>query len=109
MSLKELRENKWSVRQLVNWLINSHMHFIVAHPHQGTDNFGWACEDLYDELQRLRYHPGFPRLDQLRCPVFTQDKFAYYEALPDGIMLPTFKIPLSRDTDKSTMEALLTR
>lgn len=107
--LKDLRQNSCSEVQFVNWLLNSHIHFITSHPHQGTEKFDWPVTRVYDQLQRLRYHPGFPRLDQLRCPVVTQDKFVYFEDLPSGTMMPTFKIPLSRDLDISKLRLMFTK
>ena len=108
LTLKNLRENRWSVADFVNWLLQSHIHFIIGHPHQGTEKFGWSVESLYAELQRLYHHPGFPAGDQLRCPIFTQNKWNYLEALPLGTTMPTFKIPISSETDMDAVETRVT-
>ena len=42
---------------------------------------------------RLHDHPGFPNGSNLLCPVFTQDKYKYLEALmPKGMCNPTLKV-----------------
>jgi len=48
------------------------------------------------EYQRLTYHPGFPSGDQLRCPVFTQDKHVYIRALGD-LANKTNTVPVVED------------
>lgn len=84
--------------QFVDWLLGGHIHFILTHVHQGMETFGWGVENIYDELQRLRWHPGFPSGNELRCPVFTQDKMKYIRALA-GMTMPTFDINISRTID----------
>lgn len=101
LSVPELRKIKnWDhPAKLVDWLLRSHLHFITAHVHQGTESFGWPIESIYSELQRLRYHPGFPNMASLECPMFTQNKILYLKALPDSMILPSFKIRISEDMD----------
>jgi hypothetical protein len=36
LSLFELRMNKWSLQEFVSWLLDSDMHFIICHIHQGV-------------------------------------------------------------------------
>ncbi len=82
--------------QLIDFLLNSHVHFILGHIHQGLETLGWDMRELYKiELPRLYYHPGFPTGKQLLCPVFTQDKFRYLCALGmNEYANPTLKISL---------------
>jgi hypothetical protein len=65
----------WQPSDLVNWLLSSHVHFILTHPHQGLEGLRWNIDLLYREMQRLEFHPGFPSGTQLKCPIFTQNKF----------------------------------
>ena len=43
---------------LVDWLLESHIHFILGHPHQGLDDFGWSIAHIYSQLDRLTLHIG---------------------------------------------------
>jgi hypothetical protein len=61
----------------VDWLLDCHIHMIVAHPHQGSETFKWNVCTLYKEIERLYGHIGFPSREQLMCSVFTQNKFNY--------------------------------
>ena len=82
-------------KNFTEWLLNSDVHFILGHPHQGIlfTNLKWSAELLYQELVKLHYHRGFPNGKQLRCPVFTQDKFGYIGPLvTHGFFLPTMKL-----------------
>ena len=98
MTLKSLRESSWSMSDLIDWLLGSHCHFILCHPHNHTEGLGWGVLELYNvELQRLKYHNGFPSMAKLLCPIFTVDKMRYLEALPTGYINPTLRIPLSRE------------
>jgi hypothetical protein len=109
LSLLTLREDKnWSLERFVTWLMRSDVHFIICHAHQGTRGLDWSIEPLRAELQRLKNHPGFPSGKQLDCPIFTQDKWEYIEALNNamhGFTMPTFKIPVSRGMNMTEMEA----
>ena len=94
LNLKELRESCYTLSGFVDWLLESHIHFVITHPHQGTESFGWSICDFYKELQRLKYHVGFPHKDELCCPIFTQDKWQYLQALPSSAIMATYKIPI---------------
>jgi len=109
MTLDNLKRSDLTLAGFVNWLLGSHVHFILGHPHQGLENRGWKVVDIYNELQRLYYHPGFPSKCHLQCPIFTQDKMKYIEALPSGLMMPTFKIPISEDMNMTEVSMLLSR
>ena len=59
LTVKELREDpSWTIKAVVNWLLDCHIHCILAHPHQGTKTFQWPVLDLYFDLQRLKFHTG---------------------------------------------------
>ena len=109
LSFKTLRELNIGLKEFVDWLLESHIHFIIAHVHQGTETFKWSMEALYAELQRLKYHAGFPTFEQLNCPMFTQDKMKYLKALPEGSTMPTYEIPLSMTMDMTETEDLIKR
>lgn len=82
LTLKEARKQKITAKALVDWLLGSHIHFVISHPNQGWHTTATSVEELYDEFSRLKYHPGFPMGVQLKCPIFTQDKWKYLELLP---------------------------
>ena len=92
-----LRNQKWTIDELVTWLLSSHIHIITCHPHMGTETLEWPVVELYTKLKKLTYHVGFPAKEELSCPVWSQDKFGYLEALPSTFVLPTYTIPLSRE------------
>jgi hypothetical protein len=76
---------------LFRWLWDEDYYFIIGHVHQGLDNMN--VHELWDKLSWLASREGFPGGLQLRCPVFTQDKFVYITACRE-ITLPTLKIVL---------------
>lgn len=106
LSMKRLRELSWTIEDFVNWLLRGHIHFIICHVHQGMENSHWSVIDIYNELQRLRLHEGFPNGENLRCPIFCQDKMKYLELLSD-VTMPTFAIPIARVADDDLMLGLL--
>lgn len=85
MSVKSVSEQGWSIEDLINWLLGSHIHFILSHIHQGFKSHGNQLDmnNVMAQLKRLTYHPGFPSGQQLSCPVFTQDKINYIKPLLD--------------------------
>ena len=48
------------------------------------------------EYNRLKHHTGFPSGEQLRCPVFTQDKIEYIRCLGE-LAIPTITVALEED------------
>ena len=76
-----IKDNSWNPKDLVDLLMNSDVHFIITHIHQGLEQLGWDMVELYNEVQRFRYHIGYPNRIHLRCPIRTQDKFDYFSAL----------------------------
>jgi len=80
---------------LVNWLLDCDIHFILTHPIQAMN--GWNCSELFPMLDMLRDHPGWPCGDQFDCPMFTQDKYVYLSSLP-SLTNPTLKVLLPFDS-----------
>jgi len=52
---------------IINWLLEGDIHFIISHIHQGIVNIN--MNKLYTEIMRLHDHPGFPNGSNLLCPV----------------------------------------
>jgi len=98
LSTKLLASHKWQPNQYVDWLLHSHVHFILGHVHQSLrlHNLYWYMPEALREYQRLTYHPGFPSGEQLRCPVFTQDKLVYIRALGE-LANKTLSVPVVED------------
>lgn len=92
-----VRKRKWSPADLVDWLLEANVHIILCHPNQGCP-MSWNMIALDEELQRLYDHVGFPMQEQLRCPIFRQDKISYLHAVPE-ITNPTLPIFLIEDHD----------
>jgi hypothetical protein len=109
LSVKDLRENDMDFSGVVEWLLGSHIHFIINHVHQGLEKFRWPIEVMYKDLKRLKYHHGFPRMKQLECPIFTQDKIVYLQALPDDCVQRSFQIDICEDMDMDAIEAYVQR
>lgn len=97
MDSEGVRKASHTESTFVEWLLDSHVHFILGHIHQGIIGLGWDLDVLYkQQIPRLYYHPGFPTGKELFCPVFTQDKFRYLCVLAARKYAnPTLKIPLS--------------
>ena len=96
MTISDVCAQSWSIKQLVDWLLNSSIHFILTHVHQGFESHGniLNMKHVEMELMRLQFHEGFPNGLQLYCPVFTQNKFRYLECL-DDFTAPTISILLT--------------
>lgn len=82
INVDDVKKKLWTTEDFINWLLTSHVHFILSHVHQGLRTLNWNMEDLGNQLARLKYHPGFPKLHHLQCPVFLQNKYAYIESCP---------------------------
>jgi len=114
ISVTFINESDWTPKDLVDWLLDSHVHVILSHIHQGIAAYlQWDIEDLKTQLQRLKYHLGFPNLNKLNCPVFLQDKYEYLNKLPMHKVNNTLQIFLTHDdnyyshTNVEFMERLL--
>lgn len=96
---QDLREN-FTPRSLLEWLLSSDHYFILGHIHQGIDR--WNVTELYHDMSWLRTRSGFPSHNQLSCPVFTQDKFAYIKGC-SSVTIPTLKVDMqSFDCENTT-------
>jgi len=102
MSTSQLR--KLSIEAFVDWLLESHFYFILSHAHQSLHH--WDCRAIAPQYTRLMGHIGFPTHNQLHCPIFLQDKFAYLEAIPEfcnatvKILLPWDAASRQHDTER---------
>jgi hypothetical protein len=94
ISVCEIKKFNWTPKHFVDWLLESHVHFILSHVHQGLERLQWNLVDLMEELKRLRYHKGFPNGHNLECPIFTQDKYEYLRSVP-SITNPTLRIEIT--------------
>ncbi len=104
MSNADVRiRTNWGPKELIEWLLGSNVHFILTHIHQGLESCQWDIAVLYEQVQRLRYHPGFPSGAQLQCPIFTQDKFEYISSVPE-LCNHTLSIELTADGNYHTAE-----
>ena len=82
---------KWTPMELMLWLRDSDIHFILTHPHQGHPQ--WSVPEVYAAIQILKGHAGFPSDQQLDCPIFLQHKYDYLLAIRH-IVNPTIAIQL---------------
>jgi len=95
--------------ELIDWLLESNIHFIITHINQGRSSHGliWCMRDMLEQLNRLYYHAGFPNGQQLMCAVFTQNKGEYMNKLNEGCLsIPTLIIDLNKEHvyDLATLE-----
>ena len=99
---------KWSIDDLIDSLLESDIHIISTHVHQGnvskTDS--WNMFNISNNINRLEYHLGIPMGKHIHCPVFTQDKMEIYRYLGD-LSDPTIEILLD-DTVSETDIAKIT-
>jgi hypothetical protein len=97
----KLRFKKWTLDTFLSWLQECDIYIILCHIHQafGFPPLLWEPLDFYDKLyDKLHDRLGFPSAEQLRCPIFTQNKYIYVEAL-GSLCNPTLVIPLEPDID----------
>ena len=45
-----VKDNLWNPKDLVDWLLNSDVHFIIAHIHQDLEQLSWDMVELYNEV-----------------------------------------------------------
>ena len=91
LNCSEVNKYKLTEMDIVNWLLQGDIHFIISHIHQGIVNIN--MDKLYTSIKKLHDHPGFPSGDNLQCPVFTQDKYQYLSVLMSkGLCNPTLKV-----------------
>jgi hypothetical protein len=106
-ALAEMRTAQMHFSDMITWLLGSHIHLIITHPHQGWESSHYQVTNIYEELNRLRYHTGYPSHDKLDCPIFRQDKWTYLTDLPEHMKLPTVMIPMFLDMDMTACEELI--
>lgn len=98
LDLKAMREQQLDIRDLITWLLGSHIHFAITHPHQGMEEASnCTIQQIYQEVDRLKFHPGFPSGVQLQCPIFLQDKWKYLQHVP--ATMRTCKIDMEEVND----------
>ena len=99
LSSHDVNDKHMSEEDIVYWLYGGDIHFILTHIHQGICNIN--MKKLYSLLNvALSTHPGFPHEQYLRCPVFTQDKYAYLSLLmPKGLCNQTFRVDFKDSMD----------
>ena len=102
---QELRNHHLNPRDFVEWLAQGDVYVILGHIHQALQD--WNVTELYDLVYGLTSYRGFPQHRELRCPIFTQNKFDYIRACHD-ITIPTLKIDLQQVPNeyKLTLEDL---
>ncbi len=107
LTIKQLFDRNLGTNDLIKWLLESHIHIILTHIHQGFSTHGSGINvdmnEMMRNLLRLRYHVGFPSGEHLYCPVFTQDKRRYLQALGSYANNSLF-IPLQRVTFKVILD-----
>ena len=107
-SMRKVKEQDLTLKTFMDWIAASHLHFIITHPHQGLEKFGWSTDDIYAQLwTALNGRDGFPSGRQLQCPIFTQDKIRYLNALPRHMTMRTLQVPLSEDMDLTETEKFI--
>lgn len=111
LSCDDVNVNHYSISYIVDWLLEGTVHWITAHIHQGIQlqiinshkNTCFTMHETIRQLQRLKYHPGFPNGDQLMCPVFLQDKIKYLNILQDERMCnATYMVERPRSSSKGS-------
>ena len=80
LTIADVKKRKWKSKDIIDWLIDSDVHFVLTHIHQGLDQLNWSMSELYyNEVdQRLLKHKGFP---ETLCPIWIQAKYDYLKAL----------------------------
>jgi len=95
-------KNHWTCHELFDHLLAADIHIISTHLHQGLMAKGglgtWHMLNILNNIQRVKSHLGVPSGRYVDCPVATQDKMRYYDALqPLGLCAPTIKVDISLD------------
>ena len=101
---------KWSVNDLINSLLESDIHLIGTHLHQGNlaKSEYWNIQNISSNIDRLKYHLGIPMGKFIYCPVFRQDKLKLYECL-NAFSAPTIGVSLHDETLSDVDLARITR
>jgi len=104
LSIQDVNKRRMSESDFVNYFLAADIHFILGHAHQGASirALGWNMDVLKENLQRLKFHNGFPSGLEVQCPVFLQDKFEYLTGLRDYAN-PTLRIDLRKNGDYTSL------
>ena len=94
MFCSDIKKNRLSPHEFVDWLLEADFHILTTHLHQGIPQ--WNIQDVLKALRRLYHHDGFPSGSRLFCPIFTQNKLKYLVTLPSFMYIPTFSVGLSK-------------
>jgi len=90
LTTADIKIREWDFSQLCTWLLSAQFYFILNHPHQGVKF--WDCRSIAPELARLEYTvESYPTGDNLKCPIFVQDKYEYIKACRE-LCIPTFRV-----------------
>lgn len=101
ITVKDVKAARWSLDTFIDFFLDCDCHFLLSHIHQGIiQQLEWSMSDVNTQLLRLSEHPGFPTGSALICPVFTQDKIRYLNALPNHTN-PTLRINLTSNGNLS--------
>ena len=66
----------------------------------------WHVKAIEGQMSRLCYHVGVPRGDNLKCPIFQQNKCAYGFGIPDHF-LPSLFVPFDIDIEDASVLATI--
>jgi len=96
----------WTCTELFTWLLSADIHLLPTHLHQGMMGLGglevdgtWNIPNILKNFERLRYHLGTPCGKYVDCPIMTQNKMVYYQALQTvGLCAPTISVDISGET-----------
>jgi hypothetical protein len=94
ITCKDVGESSMTEEELISRLWNADVHVILGHIHQGNPQ--WSALTIQEHLNVLADHVGWPSFENLKCPVFTQDKYNYIKMCPD-ISIPTLQINFGGD------------
>lgn len=99
-----IKNNDWSPNDVKKWLMNSDIHIVLTHVHQGliSSRYDWDIYSIENNLSELKYHRGFPNGIYLKCSIFLQDKWDYLVAVKERV-LPTLKVPLAAQLDEPSV------
>jgi len=57
MGPKEIGKKRWTPSQLIDWLLESNIHFIITHINQGRTSHGliWCMRDMLNQLKLFTF------------------------------------------------------
>ena len=88
----DIRAEGWGASDAIEWLKeDADIYFILCHLHQGVKNPRWDCSELIISFRSLENRIGFPLAENLRCPMFTQNKWNGLSAVKERI---NFTLPI---------------